>query len=113
MLHLEHVHPRLRQRKAAVDSRRAEKMGANRLDLIGALKRAIDLLDLQTDATSQTHIGTTISLYRWALAELEASMQTQSTELVCIYTVCTLLDNASQDLMRKISIDHDNVVDIK
>jgi hypothetical protein len=113
MLDLEHVHPRLRQRKAAVDSRRAKNMGANRLALISALKRAIDFLDREADATPQTHIGTTISLYRWALAELEASMQTQSAELECIYTICTLLDGASQDLMRKISIDHDNVMEIE
>ncbi len=113
MLDIEHVHPRLRQRKAAVDSRRAEKMGANRLALVRALKRAIDFLDRQTDATPQTHIGTTIALYRWALAELEASMQTQSAELARINIVCTLLDDVSQDLMQKISIGQDNVMEIE
>lgn len=104
MLDLEHVHPRLRQRKAAVDSRRAEQMGANCLALISALKHSIDFLDRETDPAPQDHIGTTIILYRWALAELEASMQTQSAEVAHIHTICTLLDRASQDLMQKISI---------
>lgn len=113
MLDLEHVHPRMRQRKAAVDSHKAEQMGANRLALISALKRAIDLLDRKADAAPQNHARTTIPLYRWALAELEASVQTPSTELERIYTICTLLDNASQDLMRKISIDHHYVMEIE
>ena len=113
MLDLEHVHPRLRQRKAAVDSRRAEKMGANRLALISTLKHSIDFLDRETDAAPQNQIRTTIALYRWALAELEASVQTQSAEAAHIHTICTLLDGASQDLMRKISIHWNNAMAIE
>ncbi len=113
MLDLEHVHPRLRQRKAAVDSRRPEKLGANRLALISALKHAIDFLDRKKDAAPQNYIRMTIALYRWALAELEASVQTQSAELTLIHTICTLLEDASQDLMQKISIDHDNVMEFE
>ncbi len=108
MSDLEHVHPRLRQRKAAVDLRRTEKINANCDALIDALKHAIDYLDRETGAVSQNHIRMTAVLYRWALSELEASVRTESTELSLIYTVCKLLDSASQDLVRKISIDRGN-----
>ena len=110
MLDLEHVHPRLRQRKAAVDSRRTEKISANRDALIDALKRAVDSLDRETGAASQNHIRMTTVLYRWALSELEASVRTESTEMSVIYAVCKLLDSASQDLMQTISIDRGNAM---
>ena len=113
MLDLEHVHPRLRQRKAEVDSRRAVEMGANRLALINVLKHAIDSLDRETDAAPQSQIRTTIALYRWALVELEVSVQTQSEDPALIHTMCKLLDGASQDLLRKIFIRWDNAMDIE
>ena len=113
MLDLEHVHPRLRQRKAAVDSRRTEKISANRDALIDALKRAVDYLDRETGAVSQNHIRMTAVLYRWGLSELEAWVRMESTAPSLIYTVCKLLDSASQNLMRTISIDRGHAMEIE
>ena len=105
MADLEQVHPRLRQRRAAVDFRRTEKFKADCDALIDALKHAIDYLDREKGTTSQNHIKMTTALYRWALSELEASVRTESTELSLIYTVCKLLNGTSHELARAMSID--------
>ena len=105
MANLERVHPRLRQRRAAVDFRRTEKIYTDCDALIDALKNAIDYLDRQKGTISQNHIRMTTALYRWALSELEASVRTESTELSLIYTVCKRLSGTSHELARGMSND--------
>lgn len=106
MLGIDRVHPRVRQRRRSVTLRRIEEVRANRQALIGALKRAINCLEGEPDALPRKQVGMTAALYRWALGELERSLRTEPVELWLIHAVCTLLDNASQDLLRAVSADH-------
>lgn len=105
MLDIVRVHPRLRQRRAVVSRRRNDKLRTDREALVAVLRRAIGYLEDETDGAPRDHIKMTVALYRWALGELEESLRNDTAELSLIYTVCRLLDNASQELMRAVSVD--------
>lgn len=100
------VHPRLRQRRRSVGFRKNAIFEADRQALICALRRAIRCLEGATDAAPGHHVRMTIALYRWALGELEGSVGEQPADISFIRSVCTLLDNASQNLLQAVSAGH-------